>query len=232
MRDSLHLGNLVIACDNSGAVGIKSDDIVYAPNTITAYYSFRVAVMECMADGGVPEAVIMQNFSGEEAWSEYCDGILMGTRELGINPLQITGSSESNFPLKQSGLGLTVLGRRNDIHNNNLATNHFAVIGMPLVGSEVLTKPIDILPLSLFKRLIVDRFDVYPVGSKGILHKLKQLTHNSTLSAEKVKCSLDVNKSAGPATCAVVAFDKCSGEKLKELAGHLFHHVDIANDHN
>ena len=46
--------SLVIACDNSGGIGMKEGDVVKVPYEVTAYYSFRVAVMECIAAGGTP----------------------------------------------------------------------------------------------------------------------------------------------------------------------------------
>lgn len=45
----------VITSDNSGAIGMKEQDVVNVPYDIVGYYSFRVAVMRCMATGARPK---------------------------------------------------------------------------------------------------------------------------------------------------------------------------------
>ncbi|MFL6559685.1 MAG: ATP-binding protein, partial [Bacillus sp. (in: firmicutes)] len=64
MRDIVRIpfngeDSLIIACDNSGAIGMKEHDLVRVPYETVAYYAFRVAVMECIAAGGVPISVLL-----------------------------------------------------------------------------------------------------------------------------------------------------------------------------
>ena len=89
----------------------------------------------------------------------------------------ITGSTESNFSLLQSALGMIVIGKRDRVIPEEtilLDQMEFAVIGSPLVGEEVLNKVGEVLPLSLFQLLCrLDHVVILPVGSKGVLHELK-----------------------------------------------------------
>lgn len=54
MNDSLILPftesqSLVVSCDNSGGIGLKEKDLVQVPYEVVGYFSFRVAVMECLS---------------------------------------------------------------------------------------------------------------------------------------------------------------------------------------
>ena len=103
---------LVLASDNSGGIGLKDLDMVKAPYDVLAYYGLRVAVMECMAAGAVPISVVMHNFCGDDPWNALVSGIEKGLHELGMTNVPITGSTESNFSLLQSALGMIVIGKR------------------------------------------------------------------------------------------------------------------------
>lgn len=223
---------IVIASDNSGGVGEKNADPVRVPYGVTAYYSFRVATMECIAAGAKPFAVTLQNFCGENAWVALKAGIEKGLDELGMEDLEITGSTESNFTLSQSAVGITVLGRkktRTDL--GTLAyTNQSAigVIGSPLVGTEVVEKETEVVPLSLFYKIAsLDTVVTMPVGSKGILYELNQLFGNGAITEEQVKAKVDLIKSSGPSTCFIVVYPREQEPRLKSMAGRYFHEVMI-----
>ena len=145
---------LVLASDNSGGIGLKDMDMVKTPYDVVAYYGFRVAVMECIASGGAPISVVLHNFCGDEPWKDLVCGIEKGLQELGLTNVPITGSTESNFSLLQSALGMIVIGKRDRVIPEEtilLDQMKFAVIGSPLVGEEVLNKEGEVLPLSLFQ---------------------------------------------------------------------------------
>ncbi|GGJ99566.1 hypothetical protein GCM10007063_22370 [Lentibacillus kapialis] len=215
---------LVITSDNSGTIGEKPHDAVQTSNAVVGHFGCRVAVMECLATGGDVRAVVIQNFTDDKAWHDYKYGVMQILNELGLNNLPITGSSESNFTSLQSGLGLTVIGTRlMTTKSNSLIGKDFAVIGTPLVGNEVLEQPYRIAPLWLFQRLC--RFEsvtaLLPVGSKGITAEWRGWTERlDDLSSE-----VDLEKSAGPATCFLIAYDKGNEEKISELAGSFFHRL-------
>ncbi|GLB60957.1 ATP-binding protein [Cytobacillus sp. NCCP-133] len=219
---------LVIAADNSGAIGEKDQDAVHVPYETVAYFTFRVSVMECLSAGGEPFAVIMQNFCGDEAWSSLVKGIEQGMNELGLTNLVISGSTESNFQLSQSAVGLSVLGKK--VENGDQGQIPFtnessiAVIGSPLVGEEVIQHGLDIVPLDLFQEInSLSEVVTLPVGSKGILYKLNELFSNKAFSGDEFNAEVDIHKSSGPSTCFIAVFPQEKTEEIRKRSGKYFH---------
>jgi hypothetical protein len=198
---------LVIATDNSGSTGMRNQDVVQVPYDIVSYFIFRVAWMECVAAGAEPFAVVLQNFSGDEAWEQLIKGVKRGMKELEINDLQITGSTETNFSFELSAVGMSIIGRREkEIKEEFIGDNGYeikvAVIGDPLLGTGVVENK-HVAPLKLFQWFAGQRdvLSLLPVGSKGILYELEQLFAGHSL---KFTADLDVKKTSGPATCFIL----------------------------
>ncbi|MBV7504648.1 ATP-binding protein [Bacillus sp. sid0103] len=223
--------SLIIACDNSGAIGMKEQDLVQVSYETVAYYAFRVAVMECMAAGGVPISVVLHNFCGNEPWDELVRGIEKGLFELRLSDVRITGSSESNFSLVQSAVGLVVLGKKPTAKTTDITYSNqwsFAVIGLPLVGNEVIELQDQVAPLSIFQEVSkVQDVILWPVGSKGILYELNQLFSNEDLTQEMIVTNVDMLKSAGPSTCFIAVIHPDQEETLRKMTGSLFHSLQI-----
>lgn len=225
MRDALVIpinqhDCLVIATDNSGAIGMKEQDFVKVAYETVGYFSFRVAVMECLATGAKPMAVVIQNFCGNKEWSKLVAGVEKGIAEMGLEGVQITGSTESNFPLVQSVVGLNVIGVKSLDDKKETNFEKVALIGMPLVGNEVIENVNEVAPLSLFYQIsqLVDCV-VWPVGSKGVGHELKRMG----LDAFEVSGEINYSKSGGPATSFLVGYPIDREEEIKKLAGQHFH---------
>ncbi|WP_042356009.1 hypothetical protein [Bacillus rubiinfantis] len=223
--------SLIVTSDNSGGIGSKADDLVHVPYKTVAYYSFRVAAMECIAAGGEPISVVLQNFCGHEPWNELVSGIQLGASQLGLYHMQITGSTESNFTLRQSAIGLLVIGKKTSekkLVNFSQEAIELAVIGLPLVGNEVIEQAGDIVPLTVFQKIsrLPDVFS-WPVGSKGILSELQQMLPDLHITAEMVVTDVDICKSAGPATCFIAVFRQSQVEWIRKLAGDYFHSLEI-----
>ncbi|MCM3600738.1 ATP-binding protein [Robertmurraya korlensis] len=221
---------LVVASDNSGAIGLKKLDAVQVPYDIVGYYTFRVAAMECYSAGAIPEAVILQNFCGEEAWEGLVKGITRGLLELDVPDIPINGSTESNFALVQSAVGLSVLGKRTSYAPLSaspfLEDTKVAVIGLPLVGNEVIEQEAEVAPLRLVKELSkLDDAVLLPVGSKGILYKLNRLFSNRNFLKNEVTSVMNIEKTSGPSTCFLIAFPAHKGPMVKELSGHYYHEL-------
>ena len=223
--------SLIISCDNSGAIGMKEQDHVHVPYEIVAYYAFRVAVMECIAAGGEPISVVLHNFCGNEPWDELVSGIEKGLCELQLSDVKITGSTESNFSLLQSALGLVVLGKKPSARMPELAfSTHLrvAVIGLPLVGNEVIEQKDDVAPLSIFQEVsMIQGALIWPVGSKGILYELNQMFPHEELLQELIETTVDILKSAGPSTCFLVAVHPEHEVTLQNITGSLYHSLQI-----
>ncbi|RTR28475.1 ATP-binding protein [Robertmurraya yapensis] len=222
MRDALVIPiseqeSLVISSDNSGGVGMKEQDVVKASYDTVSYFSFRVAMMECLAAGAKPLAVVIQNFCGEPEWNELVAGVQKGLKELGLEQIQITGSTESNFPFVQSAMGLNVIGKKSN-RDRVIDSSAVALIGLPLVGHEVLEQADEVAPLSLFYQLSLHE-DVllWPVGSKGVGHELHRL--NLVIESNEI----NFEKSGGPATSFLLMYPKEREKEIATLAGTYFH---------
>ncbi|MCH1626408.1 AIR synthase related protein [Fredinandcohnia quinoae] len=219
--------SLVIACDNSGGIGEKEYDFVQASYETVGYYGFRVAVMECIAAGATPMSVVIHNFSGDESWSGLVNGVKQGLDELGIEHIPITGSSESNFSLMQSAVGIIVLGKRpvrGSVVPSYERGMKVGIIGSPLVGQEVMTRNDEVAPLAIFKRISELRnIIVWPVGSKGISYELSQMGH---YNIDEMNTAVDVKKSSGPATCFLVVYNSEDEKEIRRLAGNYFNVVE------
>ncbi|WP_042463903.1 hypothetical protein [Neobacillus dielmonensis] len=218
---------LIVASDNSGGIGMKVNDHVHVPYETVAYYAFRTASMECIAAGGEIISVVVHNFCGNDPWTELEKGIQTGLDELGLKDVPITGSTESNFPLLQSAVGVVVIGKKscNNIKKmNDCEDLKLAVIGLPLVGNEVVEQKEQVAPLSLFQAVsLLPDVITWPVGSKGILYELGQMFPAQTMTEDMVATDVDILKSSGPATCFIVVFSIYQEEQVKKLAEKLFH---------
>ncbi|PAV27983.1 ATP-binding protein [Virgibacillus profundi] len=217
---------LVITTDNSGSIGMKELDNVTVPYETVSYYSLRVAIMECMAAGASPVSVVIQNFCGNEAWDELTSGVQRGLSELRMENIPITGSSETNFSLSQSAIGINIIGKKpalNSVKQKDLQDKKAALIGLPLVGDEVVVQADDIAPLSIFKE-ICDLQDVmvWPVGSKGVLSELKRMYPGFYRSKITPASEIDLLKSGGPSTSFLITYPIESERRIKEIAGNYF----------
>jgi hypothetical protein len=222
---------LIIAADNSGAIGMKRNDLVVVPYETTAYYSFRVAVMECMAAGGEPISVVLTNFCGDEAWDPLTSGIQKGLNELHLK-VPITGSTESNFDMQQSAIGIIVLGKKTIEKTEPLFNEQskLAIIGLPLVGNEVIVQADQIVPLPIFQKISrLEGITVWPAGSKGIFSELNKMFKHKEFLKDQVITDVDIEKSSGPATCFIVLFQESLETEVKKIAKSYFHSVEIMN---
>ncbi|MDN4525757.1 ATPase [Fictibacillus fluitans] len=218
---------VVIAADNSGGIGSLPMDEVNVPYEVVAQYGARVCALEVLAAGAVPVSFIIHSFNGEEAWGNLVTGAQKTFAELGLDTIEITGSTESNMNMIQSASSFTMIGRgaREELKMGiTPADAEFAVIGVPLVGDEVMASPEEVISLSLFSQLLKTEgiYEMLPVGSKGIRHELEVLCGSS----EKFRSTLPMDKSAGPSTCVLISYDKKQQSAITNLCGMLFHELD------
>jgi hypothetical protein len=213
---------MVIATDCSGACGEMPNDIISVSPEVTAYYTARVAFMEVMSVGATPIAYTFSNFI-KDKYDAVQRGILKLIDELGLDKLDNIGSTETNFEMVQSAVGITVIGTI-DKYEEKKHTNHsYACIGYPLIGDEVVNNPDKILSMKDFLELVNDKkVDVIlPIGSKGIKWEMKSIFGKTILNSE-----VDIDKSAGPSTCVVIGFKGIHKEYLKKKFGKLFNFID------
>lgn len=208
---------MVIACDSSGGIGNKEFDVVKVDPEIVGFYTTQVALMEILAIGAEPITVVNalaveRNPTGER--------IIKGVKKA-LEPLNlsedkiITGSTEENMPVCQTAMGMTIIGiiDRVNFRKSSAKKQHIAVsVGIPKVGDDVISdKGKEILSIKLLLELVKDNniYEVLPVGSKGILYELGEMARTSDLNFElEEEIEIDIHKSAGPGTCAIISIDE------------------------
>lgn len=218
---------LITTCDNSGGIGEKEQDLVHVPYDVISYYSFRVAVMECIASGGQPISIIIQNLTGESNWRKLSEGVYRGLSELNKSNITITGSSETNFQLNQSAIGIVVNGTSNNpkFEIPSIPNHKWAVVGKPLVGPSVIEQAGYVAPLLTFHTISkMEEVYVWPVGSKGILSEMKRI---SMEPVQSISSSLDLQGSAGPSTCFIIAYPAEREKEIQTIAGNLFYPIEL-----
>lgn len=225
MRNALALGNgLIVTTDNSGGIGEKTADVIQTPDSITAYFSARVALLEQWAAHAEPIAVLIHNFSGSSSWNAYVNGITTLFDEAGMKTPEISGSSETNIALMQSALAVTMIGQQESVPFSE--PSKWFTYGNPLVGNEVLKHPektASLKKLNDAKGMGLLQ-EIWPVGSQGIFHEVQRLTGRTDVNIET---SLDIKTSAGPSTVVLVSIPEMNQQQAQELFGELLQELHI-----
>ncbi|WP_370455130.1 alpha-ribazole-5-phosphate synthase [Planomicrobium sp. CPCC 101079] len=221
MRHELLLGEWVITSDNSGGIGEKPMDFVKAPDAVTAKFAARVALLEQWAANSEPEAVLIHNFSGEEQWQRYVEGIEELLAETGTENVQFSGSSETNIETLQSGIAVTMLGKRKE--DVSIKSLEWFVYGVPLTGEDVLLKTHQLADLKKLSDARASRLieRLWPVGSKGIGYEAKRLLGEEIHSDH----SINMNASAGPSTCVLIGVRGGNRNRLAEHFGRYIYPI-------
>jgi hypothetical protein len=216
---------LTVACDSCGGIGNKEHDVIKADPYITGYYTACVCLAETLAIGAKPITII-NNFCVEmnDTGKKILKGVYKALEMIGLDKEDVvTGSTEENIPVSVTGIGLTVIGKVDTSiweFPKPKAGNIAVTVGNPKVGNEVLEAKNEIITIDIIKKIkSLDYIeDILPVGSKGIEYEAVQMALSNNLEFRKSKnIKVDMKKSAGPATCAVLAMDKDYLEQLKKI---------------
>nr|WP_281000517.1 AIR synthase related protein [Marinitoga aeolica] len=193
-------------------------DVLKISPYIVGYFGAHVALCENIAYGAT-SITIVNTLSVEmnNTGKEIIKGIKKAAELIDIDTENvITGSTEENFPTIQTGIGVTVIGIKEKNINFKTEKEDVAVlVGLPKVGEEVL-KSKSILTLDILKRLRDNDFihEIIPIGSKGIFHEINEISKLWNLEFKLLNDNIDIYKSAGPATCAIITLKE---ENLKNL---------------
>lgn len=218
---------LVISCDSSGGIGNKEKDLVKVEPEVVGYYSTQVAMMEILSFGAKP-ITIVNTLSVEmnDTGKRIIDGIKKALEPIDFNTSNIiTGSTEENIPVVQTGMGITIIGivDRKSWERPTTEPGLISVaVGLPKVGEEVVEDKnrttMDILKLLNLKEKEYVK-EILPVGSKGILYELEQMAKTNKIRFNLEKdISIDIKKSAGPSTCVIASIDGNKYEELKKAS--------------
>lgn len=219
---------LVIACDSSGGIGMKPQDRLPVPGEVVGRIIAAVPLMEVLASGATPVAVI-NTLSNEmqPTGRAIVRGVEQAVSEAGLPASVINGSTEENTPTEQTGLGVTVIGTAGSGElrlGSSRPGDLVYCVGKPLMGEEVLPHQQDAARISTVRALLglPGVHEILPVGSKGIEYELGEMAGLAGLSFDLLDTAqtLDLRKSAGPATCLLVSIVEGSqSQSLLKAAG-------------
>lgn len=224
---------LTVACDSCAGVGELPGDIVKADGYFTGYRTAFVALAETLALGAAPKLVANTLSVPMDGYGkELVRGIKAAAAEAGLSGDAVTGSTEDNFSVSATSLGVTVIG---ELESSLPAPINYEcgiyLTGLPKSGGEVLDSKGKILTFNVIKYLkILDCVvDIIPVGSKGIAYEINQMEHVlNAVFTPTYELELDRAKSAGPATCAIFAASKIPKD-LKDKTGIPLTKIGIIN---
>ncbi|MBO1263491.1 selenophosphate synthase [Proteiniclasticum sp. SCR006] len=218
---------LVVTCDSSGGIGDKQRDSVPVSPRILGFHTAQVALLEMLSVGVSPLALcntlsVEMHPSGEEILKGIHDALSL--LENG-DQVEVTGSTEENIAVSQTGLGITVMGkaRKKDfLFPETSEGDQAVVIGMPLMGGCVLeAKPSELFGLKTLQKLQGKDYihEVIPAGSQGIIQEIRLLEKRTGLVFLEAESNpVDLHASSGPATSALITLDRGAVEKLRKDA--------------
>lgn len=216
---------MVIACDSCGGIGNKVHDVLKVEPFITGKYTVRVGLLEVLCSGAKIISVI-DNVCAEmePTGKELIKGIKSELELANIIEVPLTGSTEENFPVSTTALGITIIGvgKKQELKLNNIRKNaKVYAIGTPKVGDEInYYKDNEIFSYeSLYKLIRLDSvFEMVPVGSKGIFFEAKELAKNNNKQFILHKnINIDIERTCGPATVVIVAIDEAETSIMNEI---------------
>lgn len=218
---------LIIACDSSGGIGPKQLDVVKVDGYIVGRFLTRVVLMELISVGAKPVAIIdtlavEMNPTGVE----IIEGIIEETEQININGRDLlNGSTEENILVQQTGVGITAIGYCHTLHVHSFPGDYLVCIGNPKVGAEVFLDDEEICDLLTIQQIrnIRGVHEIVPVGSKGVMYEITELLNRNQLTYTSKEVKLDVMKSAGPVTCAIITLTEEALDQVKKFVRKPLH---------
>lgn len=224
---------LAISCDSAGAIGPKQLDAVRVDAKTLGRFTARVTLMELLSVGVSPICLtVTLSVERKPTGLEIMKGIKEELAYSGLKrSIPMLDSSEKNFTVKQSGVGVTAMGvapRRSLRIGRCKVGDQLITIGTPLTGRQVIrgeregliADPRDI------RMLIREPFvhELIPVGSRGIAKEANTLAYDSHRRA-KLNASVEVSRSAGPSTVLLCAVRKSHARRITDLTRKPVTHV-------
>ena len=120
-------------------------------------------------------------------------------------------------------MGITCIGmcEKNKLKYKKTSKNDICIlIGLPLVGNDVVNNPDKILDIDDFEKLYLCKYikEMLPIGSRGTGAELADLCEYNNL---KIKYSdnicINLKQSGGPSCSCIVTADKQHADKIKNL---------------
>lgn len=215
---------LGISCDSCGGIGLKEHDFVKAPPQLTAYHTGKVVLAELMSMGFAP--MIMADglaVEMDDTGKQLIEGFNEVLSKLKTSKVHLTGSTEENIPTVQTSMGVTCIGvcDKDKLKYKKTVKNDVCMlIGLPLVGNDVVNNPDKILDIDDFEELYLSHMikEMLPVGSRGTGAELEELcSYNGLIFKFKDDISIDLKQSGGPSCCCLVTLDEKDIEAVRKL---------------
>lgn len=218
-------GNTItIACDSCAGVGALEHDIIKADGYLTGYLTAFVPLAETIAIGARPVVIVNTLSVSKDSYGmSIIDGIKGAALDARLNGEDVvTGSTEENFVVPVTSLGVTVIGILDEDALPKPIDKECSLylVGLPSSGKEVIEHLDEILTLDVVAKLkeTSEVIDILPVGSKGIEFEVFEMAKYLNASVKfKNNHKIELKKSAGPATCAVIAISSFSKEIFLNL---------------
>jgi hypothetical protein len=219
---------LVVSCDSAGGVGPKPFDTIKVSGRVVGKFTARVALMEALSLGALPFCVTVSlSVEPQPTGAQILEGVRNELRHASLRTQITLLSSEKNFAVKQTGLGITVMSivpPRSLRMKMCKPGDIIVAIGTPQVGKEVISGENGrrVPNTRDVRKLLKIPFvhEMIPVGSQGILREAQILARDSglTFTPESEPC-LDILKSAGPATVTLCAIPSSRAVLLRKAIG-------------
>lgn len=226
---------LVVACDSIGGIGDKPHDAYPADPATCGHFALRVPLLELLAAGARP-ALAVDTLSVER--EPTGDAIIAAMRELladvGLtDPATLTGSTEENVSVVQTGIGVTVIGfaHPDELRAGRARAGDSAIlVGLPLSAPTHRLYPGHPGQVSVAEVAAVARLsgvhDMLPVGSRGVAAEAHDLAASAGLAATlDPGTPVDLHHSGGPASCVLLAGPDALVAPLRALRDDLPVHV-------
>jgi hypothetical protein len=216
---------LVIACDSCGAIGEKEADVLKLPAQYVSKFTTRVALSEVMCSGAIPATIINGAACEMKPTGEQLIfGIQEELRNANIADIVLTGSTEENFEVNVTAIAITVIGiaAKDELKFGKAAKeDKLILIGSPEAGAEVCLESVGFYGEIRQLLSLTGVREIVPVGSKGIAYEAKTLASINNMelrfSDAKKTVPIDLQKSAGPATCLIVLCSESSVAQVLEI---------------
>ena len=214
---------LGLACDSCGGIGYKEHDVIKASPQLTAYHTGKVVLAELMSMGFKP-FILANGLAVEmnDTGKQLIEGFNEALSKLSFS-VHLTGSTEENIKTVQTSMGVTCIGLcdKDKLKFNKTKKGDICLlVGLPMVGNEVINNPSKILDLDDFEKMFFCDFikEMLPVGSRGVECELNDLLkYNSLEFTYSNDITIDLTKSGGPSCSCIVSIDKDDLENIKEI---------------
>ena len=209
---------MIIACDSCGAIGKKSGDMFNLSPHFAAKFTVRVALTEVLCSGANPVA-ITNGVSCEmhPTGEETIQGIREEIKNADIENISLIGSTEENFTTTMTALSITAIGlaKESELKFKPASMGDKLILfGTPQVGNEVDLESTGYYP-EIRKLLHLNEVkEIVPVGSKGVAYEANTLAALNNLDFNPYEAKIDMQKSAGPATCLLIL---CANSSVNQV---------------